>query len=67
MNNTGVSRSNEYCNADLCFNYNDRIRGAINQSDITTMEYNETRRIFKVQCPLLIDGSSMDGKLWIEY
>lgn len=71
MNNAGVSLSNDYCNADLSFNYSDRITDAINRSDIpkerTTvemfLEYDETRRIFKVPCPLVIDGSSMDGNL----
>lgn len=72
INNEGVSHSNDYCNA---FNNSDRIRDAMNWSDKTTgrttvdmfLEYDEARRIFKVQCPLLIDGSSMEGELWIEY
>lgn len=65
MNNTGVSHSNDYCSADLSFHYSDRITDAINLSDITTgrttvkrfLEHDETRRNFKVQCPLLIDDS----------
>lgn len=73
MNNTGVSHSNDYCSADLSFDYSDRITEAINLLDITTgrttverfLEYDKTRRNVNVQCPLLIDDSSMDGKLWI--